>query len=107
MDIFANLSHAEAEAFVSRALTDHTNEALLCPTRISPDMSLRRSESIIQPDWLALLEGMIPACPAPYIPVAQGHRGKRGGVCYPGPVNTGDLDEGKAYWLKIINISFG
>lgn len=92
MDIFANLSHAEAEAFVSRALTDHTNEASLCPTRIFPDMSLRRSESIIQPDWLALLEGMIPACPASYIPVAQGHRGKRGGVCYPGPVNTSDLD---------------
>ncbi|TNN89062.1 hypothetical protein EYF80_000350 [Liparis tanakae] len=36
-------------------------------------MSLRRLESIIQPDWPALLEGMILACPAPYITVAQGH----------------------------------
>lgn len=79
MDIFANLSHVEAEAFVSRALTDHTNEALLCPTRISLDMSLRHPESIIQPDWLALLEGMIPACPALCITVAQGHRGKGSG----------------------------
>lgn len=52
-------------------------------------MSLRLPESIIQPDWLAMLEGMISACPAMYITVAQGHRGK-GGACYPGPVNTGD-----------------
>lgn len=69
-------------------------------------MSLWRPESIIQPDWLALLEGMIPACPAPYITVAQGHRGKGGGACYPGPVNAGDLDEGKTYWLKTINMIF-
>lgn len=66
----------KAKAFLSRALTDHTNKALLCPTRISPDMSLQHPESIIQHDWLALLEGMILACPAPYITVAQGHRGK-------------------------------
>lgn len=76
MDIFANLSHVETEAFVSGALTDHANQALLCPTRISPDMSLRHPESMIQPDWLALLEGMILACPGPYITVAQGHCGK-------------------------------
>lgn len=55
-------------------------------------MSLRHSESIIHPDWLALLEGMILACPAPHITVAQGHREKGGGACYPGPVNAGDLD---------------
>ncbi len=100
MDIFSNLSHVEAEAFVSRALTDHTNKASLCPTRISPDMSPWRHESIIQPDWLALLEGMILACPAPYIALAQGHRWMRGGVYYLGPVNTGELDERKDYWQK-------
>ena len=83
MDISANLSHVEAQAFVSRALTDHTNEASLRPTRISPDMSLRRPESIIQPDWLALLEGMILACPAASMATAQGHRGKEGcHACY-------------------------
>lgn len=65
-------------------------------------MSLQRLENIIQPDWLALLEGMILACPESYITVAQGHRGKWGGACYPGPVNTGDLAEGKFYWLKQI-----
>ncbi|KAI4811677.1 hypothetical protein KUCAC02_014554, partial [Chaenocephalus aceratus] len=70
------------------ALADHTKEALLCPTRISPDMSLRLPESIIQPDWLALLEGMILACPATYITLAQGLYGNGGGACYPGPVNT-------------------
>lgn len=91
MDIFAYLSHVEARAFVSRALTDHTNEALLFPAWISPDMSLRHPESIIQRDWLAVLEGMILACPAPYITVAQGHRGKGGEACYPGLVNTSDL----------------
>jgi len=56
-------------------------------------MSLRLPESIIQPDWLALLEGMILACPATYITLAQGLNGNGGGACYPGPVNTGDLDE--------------
>lgn len=61
--------------FVSRALTDRTNKALLCPTPIFPDMSLRHPKIIIQPDWLALLEGMILACPAPYITVAHGHCG--------------------------------
>lgn len=91
-DIFANVSHVEARAFVCGALTDHTNKALLFPAQISPDMSVRHTESIIQSDWPALLEGTILACPAPYITLAQGHRGRRGGACYPGPVNTGDFD---------------
>lgn len=97
--MFANLSHMKAKAFLSRALTDHSNQALLRPTRISPDMSLQRPESIIQHDWLTLLEGMILACPAPYNAVAQGHCGKGVGGCYPGPVNTRNLDEGNDDWL--------
>lgn len=56
-------------------------------------MSLWRPQSVIQPDWLPLLEGMILACPAPCTTVAQGHRGKGGGACYPGPVNTSEYDE--------------
>lgn len=68
-------------------------------------MSLQHPESIIQADWRALLEGMILACPAPYITVAQGHRERQeGGPCYPGPVNAGDLDYPNAYrydlWIK-------
>lgn len=27
-------------------------------------------------------------------------------MCYPGPVNTGDLDGGEAHWLKKINMIF-
>lgn len=39
-----------------------------------------------------MLQGTILACPAEYISVAQGHHGKRGGACYPGPVNTDGFD---------------
>lgn len=47
MDISAIVSYVETEAFVSRALTDHTYKSLLCPTRISPDVSVQRPGSII------------------------------------------------------------
>lgn len=95
MDTSSNLSHKEAEAFGSRALTDHSNEALQCPTRISPDMSIWHAQTIIQPDWLALLEGMSLACPATHVAVALGHCGKEGeeSVMLYGPVSTMFIEE--------------
>lgn len=62
----------KAKAFVFRALADQTNQTLPCPIQMSVDMSVLFLGSIIHHDWLALLEGMILACPATYITAAWG-----------------------------------
>lgn len=63
--------------FVCRAPADHTRKLCRFQGEHPSDVSLQRHGRIIRADLRALLEGTTPACPAPYITVARGHRERR------------------------------